>query len=75
MNDKRREYRDAGLPVLVEASITDSGDVRLKWLRRGQGRWETLAVAAGEDPLEVTHPHPFRVLPNHLLRRHRPTAG
>ncbi len=74
MNDKRREYRDAGLPLLVEASITDSGDVRLEWLRRGQGRWETVAVAAGDDPLHVSHPHPFRVVPNHLLRRHRPTT-
>jgi Uma2 family endonuclease len=72
MNDKRREYRDAGLPVLVGASITDSGDVRLEWLRRGQGRWETVAVAAGDDPLHVSHPHPFQVVPNHLLRRHRP---
>jgi Uma2 family endonuclease len=69
MNDKRREYRDAGLPVLVEASITDSGEVRLEWLGRGPGRWATVAVAAGEDLLEVSEPQPFQLVPNSLLRR------
>lgn len=69
MNDKRREYRDAGLPVLVEASITDNGDVCLEWLRRRESRWEPVAVAAGEDLLEVGDPRPFRVVPNALLRR------
>jgi Uma2 family endonuclease len=68
-DDKRRKYRDAGLPVLVEASITDSGEVRLEWLRRGRGHWETVAVAAGEDLLEVGDPHPIQLVPNNLLRR------
>jgi Uma2 family endonuclease len=69
MNAKRQEYRDAGLPVLVEAYITDSGDVRLEWLRQGGGRWDTIAVATGDNPLEIPGPRPFRVLPNGLLRR------
>ena len=69
MNSKRQEYRDAGLPVLVEAYITDSGDVRLEWLRQGTGRWETIAVTAGENRLQITEPRPFQVTPNELLRR------
>ena len=69
MNSKRQEYRDAGLPVLVEAYITDSGDVRLEWLRQGAGRWDSVAVTAGETPLEITEPRPFRITPNELLRR------
>ena len=69
MNEKRREYREAGLSVLVEASVTDSGDVRLEWLRRSGRRWETVAVAAGEDALEVTQPRRFQAVPNDLIRR------
>ncbi len=69
MNDKRREYRDAGLPVLVEASITDSGEVRLEWLRRGRGRWQTVAVAVGENLSEVIEPQPFQLVPNSLVRQ------
>ena len=69
MNQKRREYRDAGLPVLVEAFVTDSGDVRLEWLLARAGRWVSAGVAAGEQPLQVGEPRAFRVTPNALLRR------
>lgn len=68
MNDKRAEYREAGLPVFLEAFLTDAGDVRLEWLVRGDRRWESLATAAGERELLVTDPRPFRVVPNALLR-------
>ena len=68
MNDKRAEYRESGLPVFLEAFLTDAGDVHLEWLVRGDRRWESVATAAGERELVVTDPRPFRVVPNALLR-------
>ena len=68
MNDKRAEYRAAGLPVFVEAFLTESGDVHLEWLQRQERRWDTVASAAGETELVVPGPPPFRVVPNSLLR-------
>ena len=68
MNAKRRDYRAAGLPVLVEAFLTDAGDVHLEWLVQQDGRWVTSAVAVGETTLEVSEPRPFAVVPNALLR-------
>lgn len=69
MNDKRRDYRLAGLPVLVEAFLTDSRDVHLEWLVNDRDRWLSVAVATGEQPLKVADPRPFHVVPNDLLRR------
>lgn len=70
MNAKRAEYRLAGLGVLLEVFLTESRDVHLEWMvTRDRLRWTSLAVAAGEHPLEVGEPLPFRVVPNDLLRR------
>lgn len=69
MNDKRREYRAAGLPILVEAFLTEAGDVHLEWLVRREDRWVTAAVAVGTAPLTVRDPRQFTVVPNALLRR------
>lgn len=69
MNDKRRQYRVAGLPVLLEVFLTETLDVHLEWLANAGERWETVAVALGERLLEIDTPRPFRVVPNDLLRR------
>ena len=69
MNDKRREYRTAGLPVLVEAFLTDSGDVHLEWLIQEGGRWATAGLAVGDTQLSIADPRPFTVVPNALLGR------
>ena len=69
MNDKRREYRTAGLPVLVEAFLTDSGDVHLEWLIQEGGRWATAGLAVGDTLLSIADPRPFTVVPHSLLRR------
>jgi Uma2 family endonuclease len=74
MNAKRREYHAAGLPVFVEAYITDSGDVHLEWFVRDDahaGRWTTVGAAAGDSALTVTVPRAFRVVRNQLLRSWR----
>lgn len=71
MNEKRAEYRAAGLPVLLEAFLTDSGDVHLDWLVRRELRWESAGNAVGDTELDVTDPRPFRVVPNLLLRPRR----
>lgn len=68
MNDKRAEYRAAGLPVFVEAFLTDAGDVHLEWLVRQERRWDSVVSAAGETELVVPGPRGFRVVPNALLR-------
>lgn len=67
MNAKRREYRATGLPVLLEAFLTDEGDVHLEWLANEDGRWASVAVAAGFGRLAVTEPRRFTVVPNDLL--------
>jgi len=70
MNAKRAEYRLAGLGVLLEVFLTGTRDVHLEWMvARDRLRWTSLAVAAGEHPLEVGEPAPFRVVPDDLLRR------
>jgi Uma2 family endonuclease len=69
MNEKRSLYRQAGLPVFVEAFLTDAGDVHLDWLVREERRWVSEAAAAGDTELVVSHPRPFRIVPNSLLRR------
>lgn len=69
MNAKRSEYRRAGLPVLLEAFLTDAGDVHLEWLVSDGHRWTTVSAAAGEIPLTVGTPRPFTVVPKDLLRR------
>lgn len=68
MNAKRREYYDAGTPVFVEAYISDLGDVRLDWQvpTDRRGIWQTSAAAAGDIPLVIDAPRPFRVIPNEL---------
>lgn len=69
MNDKRRQYRLVGLPVLLEVFLTETLDVHLEWLVNADERWETVAVAVGEHALAVDAPRPFRIVPNDLLRR------
>jgi len=69
MNEKRRHYRLAGLPVLVEVFLTESRDVHLEWLTSDGDRWVSVAVATGEQSLQVADPRPFSVVPNDLLRR------
>jgi len=71
MNAKRQDYRQAGLPVLVEASLTDAGEVHLEWYVNAGDRWELEAVAVGERPLVVERPRPFTVVPDRLLRSPR----
>ena len=68
MNAKRREYRIAGLPVLVEAFLTDADDIHLEWLVQRDGRWVSSAAAIGETTLAVSLPQTFTVVPNGLLR-------
>ena len=63
------ELRTAGLPVLVEAFLTDSGDVHLEWLIQEGGRWATAGLAVGDTQLSIADPRPFTVVPNSLLRR------
>jgi len=72
MNAKRQEYRAAGLPVLVEATLTDAGEVHLEWYLNSGDRWELAAVAVGDRPLTVDRPRAFSVVPNRLLGRSRP---
>ena len=69
MNDKRRLYREAGLPVFVEVFISDSGDVHMEWLANERRAWLSVATAVGETDLVVAGPRSFRVTPNSLLRR------
>ncbi|NAZ75609.1 hypothetical protein GTQ99_09280 [Kineococcus sp. T13] len=72
MNDKRAQYRTAGLPVLLEAYLTDGATVHLEWLTNAGTHWASAAVAAGDSQLTVPandlHPA-FSVVPNALLRR------
>lgn len=74
MNMKRREYRDSGVPVFVEAFLTDSGDVHLEWLVNAGEGWVAAAVAVGERMLDVAAPRAFSVVPNDLLRRLQPKS-
>jgi len=67
MNAKRQEYRAAGLPVLVEATLTDAGEVHLEWYANRGERWELLAAAVGAGVLAVDEDRPFSVVPNALL--------
>lgn len=71
MAAKRREYHDAGLPCLVEGFVDDDGTVRLQWYVRVEGAelWRLVGSAAGDRELVVTEPRPFRVVPDHLLKR------
>ncbi len=69
MNAKRRDYRLAGLPVLVEVFLTDSRDVHVEWLTSDGSCWVSTAVAVGEQRLDIVGPRPFTVVPNELLRR------
>jgi Uma2 family endonuclease len=73
MNEKRGEYRSAGLPVLLEAFLSDSGDVHLDWMVNLGSHWSTVATSEGEAPLEVPElpgvHAAFSVVPNALLRR------
>lgn len=73
MNEKRGEYREAGLPVLLEAFLSDSGDVHLSWMVNVGSHWSTVVASEGESPLVVParaggHAA-FFVVPNALLRR------
>jgi Uma2 family endonuclease len=73
MNEKRGEYRAAGLPVLVEAFLSDSGDVHLDWMVNLRTHWSTVAASEGESVLDVparvgVH-EAFSVVPNALMRR------
>lgn len=73
MNEKRAEYREAGLPVLVEAFLSDSGDVHLSWMVNLGSHWSTIVASEGEAVLDVparpdVH-RAFSVVPNALLRR------
>ncbi|WP_432562028.1 Uma2 family endonuclease [Kineococcus sp. SYSU DK003] len=73
MNEKRAEYRNAGLPVLLEAFLSDSGDVHLDWMVNLRSHWSTVAASEGDTILDVpalsgVH-EAFAVVPNTLLRR------
>ncbi|WP_205752714.1 Uma2 family endonuclease [Cryptosporangium phraense] len=68
MNVKRREYRDAGAAVFLEAFLTDTFDVHLQWYVLDQGQWVLQAAAEGARELRVEGPRPFTVVPNSLLR-------
>ncbi|MEZ0166734.1 Uma2 family endonuclease [Kineococcus sp. LSe6-4] len=73
MNEKRAEYRLAGLPVLLEAFLSDSGDVNLDWMVNRGSHWATTGTGQGDALFTVPatdggHPA-FRVVPNTLLRR------
>ncbi len=68
MNRKRREYREAGAPVFLEAYLTDSLDVHLEWQALEDSRWVTIAAAGANTELRVDGPRPFSVVPNALLR-------
>lgn len=73
MNEKRGEYRAAGLPVLLEAFLSDSGDVHLDWMVNLGRHWTTVATSEGDTVLDVparpgVH-EGFSVVPNSLLRR------
>jgi Uma2 family endonuclease len=67
MNGKRREYRDAGAAVFLEAFLTDALDVHLQWYELDDGQWELRAAAEGNRELRVDSPRPFSVVPNALL--------
>jgi Uma2 family endonuclease len=68
MVEKRREYREAGAQVFVEAFLTDTGDVHLEWLVNAAASWVSHAAAVGRTPLQAREPRPFSVVPNTLLQ-------
>ena len=68
MNRKRREYREGGAPVFIEAFLTDTLDVHLEWLAVQDGRWVSVGAASGTSELRVIGERPFSVVPNSLLR-------
>ncbi|MFG1921157.1 Uma2 family endonuclease [Cryptosporangium sp. NPDC048952] len=68
MNRKRREYREGGAPIFVEAFLTDTLDVHLEWLVLEGDRWVSVAAASGASQLRVGGSRPFSVVPNALLR-------